>query len=223
MGYTYVGNGTNGIANSVYFQTASSNYLITGFVATTSSGQVPIAASDFDLGQVYVSDVEKHFARKVVKRMWIHVDSLQPSTSNNMMAIIGVSRGPGGTAFSLPNSLLATQVANTVANVSSMKASFPVDSWEHKTVEITQFIAGGSGPKQNEFEIQGSPANASIYPGAGSKPAIDADSLIPACIAVAGNCTTAALQNTKVHQITIEQEVDLLDYVGGMAQVVATD
>jgi hypothetical protein len=133
-----------------------------------------------------------------------------------MMVIIGVSRGPGGTASSRMAPLAtAALAANTVANVSSMKKSFPCDSWEHKTVEISDLIAGGSGPKQNEFEIQGAPNSASLWTAAGV-PAIDGDSLIPACVAVAGLNTTAALQNTQVHQITIEQEVDLLDYIGGM-------
>jgi hypothetical protein len=223
-GYTFVGNGTNGTANSVYFQTASSTWLVKG-QGSASSGQAPIAGSDLDLGATYVSDIEKHYARKVVKRMWIHVDSLQPSTSNNMMAVIGISRGPGGMAFSVPISLATAAIpSNTVNQVSSMKNAFPVDSWEHKSVEISEFIAGGSGAKQNEFEIQGAPgSNASIYVTSTVIPTIDGDSLIPACIAVAGNCTTTGLQNTKVHQITIEQEVDLLDYVGGMAAIVPSD
>jgi len=220
IGYTFVGNGTNGTANSVYFQTASSTYLIVA-QGNNSSGQVPIAASDLDLGATYASDIEKHFARKVVKRMWIHIDSLQPSTSNNMMCVLGVSRGPGGMAFSTPAALATASVAsNTVNQVSSMAKSIPVDSWEHKTLEITEFIAGGSGPKQNEFEIQGAPGTGggAIYTnGAGNVPDLDGDSLVPACFAIAGNNTTAALQNTKVHQISIEQEIDLLDYVGGMS------
>jgi len=99
-----------------------------------------------------------------------------------------------------------------------MKDAFPVDSWEHTSREITSFIAGGSGPKQNEFEIQGAPHSTNIY-SAAAYPTVDGDSLIPACLAVAGNCTTSGLQNTKVHQISIEQEIDLLDFIGGMAAV----
>jgi len=221
-GYTYVGNGTNGTNNSVYYQTASSTYLIQGFsTGSKISGQVPILAGDPDIGQAYVADVEKHYARKVIRRMFIHVDSLQPSTSNNMMAVIGVSRGAGGAAESLPQALATAAVgSNTVANVSSMRDAFTVDSWEHRTVEITQFIAGGSGPKQNEFEIGAGPGNGvSFYsPGANAYPNLDVEGTCPACIAVAGNSTTAGLEGTQVHQISITQEVDLLDYIGGMAQ-----
>jgi hypothetical protein len=226
IGFTFVGNGTNGTANSVYFQTASGTWLVKG-QGSQSSGQAPALLGDYDLGQTYVNDVEKHFARKVIKRAWIHVDSLQPSTSNNMMAVIGVSRGPGGAAYSIPIALATASVpANTVNQVSSMRDSFPVDSWEHASREITQFIAGGSGPKQNEFEIEAAPgalAGLQFYETTATPSTFDGDSLVPFCIAVAGNNTTATLQNTKVHQITIEQEVDLLDFVGGMNQYAAAD
>jgi hypothetical protein len=222
MGFTFVGNGTNGTANSVYLETASSTYLVKGLAANVS-GYAPVADSDTDLGQGFLRDVLKHFARKVIKRMWIHVDSLQPSTANNMMAAIGVSRGPTGTTQSTPLSLATASVtANTVANVLSMKGAFTVDSWESKCVEITEFIAGGAGAKQNEFEIgaTGPTSGTGIYStnGSGVASGVDGVGLIPACIAVAGNSTTSGLQNTQVHQISIEQEVDLLDFIGGMVQ-----
>jgi hypothetical protein len=161
-GYTYVGDGTNGTAASVYFLPASAGtpkWLVRGFVAGSSSGQVPIAGSDPDLGQAYIADVEKHFQRKIIRAMRLRLDSLQPSTSNNMMVVVAPSRGPGGTAASVPITYATAAVtANTVENVSSMKGSFPVDSWESKVCDITEFIAGGSGAKQNEFEISKGPS-----------------------------------------------------------------
>jgi len=217
LGYTYVGNGTSGTALGVYLQTASGTWLVKGFAAG-SSGQAPILNADLDLGQTYVKDIIKHFARLVVKRMWVHVDSLQPSTSNNMMAMIGISRGPGGAPASIPITVATASVTfNSVGNVASMRSAFPVDSFESKTLEITEFIAGGSGPKQNEFEIQDAIANASFYTTTATATVIDPDGLVPSCIAVAGNCTTAGLEGTNVHQISIEQEIDLLDYLGGMS------
>jgi hypothetical protein len=224
-GTTWVGNGTNGTANSVYFLTGSGTWIIQGFVAGAGgSGQIPIASSDTDIGQAYVRDIEKHFARKVIRRMWIHVDSLQPSTSNNMMAVFGISRGPGGMSRSIPiTAATAAITSNTVGNVASMRGAFVVDSWEHKTIDITEFIAGGSGPQQNEFEIVGTPSAASIYVTTATVTTIDGNGLVPACFSVAGNCTTAGLQGTSVHQITFEQEVDLLDFTGGMASNEALD
>lgn len=217
-GYTWVGNGTSGSAFSVYFQTASSTWLIKG-QGSGSSGQVPIAPSDPDVGQAYILDLEKHFTRKVIRRMWMHIDSLQPATTTNMMVVIGVSRGPGAAAFSIPITLATASVtANTVSNVASMAGSFVVDSWEHKTVDITRYIAGGSGAKQNEFDINAfNTGGVSIYASSGTAPLADLEGVVPACFAVAGNCISTAPEGTKVHQITIEQEVDLVDYIGGMA------
>jgi len=219
-GYTFVGNGTNGAANAVLFETADSAYLLHPF-GTNSSGMVPIIASDGSLGQAFVKDVIKHFARVVIKRLWLHVDSLQPSTANNMMCVVAPSRGGGGLPQATFDVLAtASEVGNTVANVSSMKGAFTVDSWESKCSEITDFIAGGSGARQNEFDVQtaiasGSNAGSVIVPG--SYTDADGDGLVPACFTVAGNNTTSGLQNTKVHQISVELEIDLLDYVGGMA------
>lgn len=222
-GYTWVGDGTSGTANSVYFLTASDTFIIQG-LTTNSSGLVPIAAGDTDIGQTFIADVEKHFARKVIKRMWIHVDSLQPSTANNMMTVFGFGRGGSGGAYSIPiTKATASIVANSTANLSSMTGSFCVDSWQNACVEITQFVAGGSGARQNEFSIQSAPGSTShskIYPSSGNPPTIDDDSF-PATFGVAGNSTTTALQNTKVHQISFEQEVDLLDYLGGMTAIAA--
>jgi hypothetical protein len=152
--------------------------------------------------------------------MWFHVDSLQPSTSNNMMAIVAPSRGGGGVTASSSYALATASVtANTVANVASMKGAFTVDSWESKCVEVTDFIAGGSGPQQNEFDLQNAnnAVNAIYTSGAGGASGQIGLGLYPCCIAVAGNSTTSGLEGTNVHQITVEAEVDLLDFVGGMA------
>jgi hypothetical protein len=217
-GYTFVGDGTNGIADSVYFQTVTGTYLMAGLTAGVS-GFVPVVSGDTQLGATYLSDIEKHFARKIIKRMWIHLDSLQPSTSNNMMCVVGIARGGSGTEAAQGNVLAtATTPANTVTNVLSMKGSFPVDSWESKSCEITDFIAGGSGARQNEFQVGSTTASGTIVV-AGSTSGFDGIGTVPSCFAIAGNSTTSGLRNTRVHQVVIEQELDLLDYVGGMAVV----
>lgn len=214
IGYTFIGNGTSGTNDVVYFQTKA-GLLCDPYAAGTASGQVPIAGADPNLGAAYIADLEKHFARKVIKRMWMHVDSLQPSTSNNMMCVIAPSRGGGATPLASFSPAATTPLAgNTVENVSSMRGAFPVDSWESKSAEISEFIAGGSGAAQKEFEIGITESSSTSVTGSG----VDGEGLIPACFAVAGNSTTTALRGTRVHQIVVEQEIDLLDYVGGMAQ-----
>jgi len=220
-GYSFVGNGTNGANNSVLFQNATLANILKGFVAGTSSGLVPILSADATVGQAYIADIEKHYARKRVNRMWLHVDSLQPSTTNNMMLVIAPRRGAPALGGGGDWTVLATAATtgNTVANVSSMKGVMTVDSWESKTLDITEFIAGGSGPKQNEFEIGSLTSNQNSIVAQ----SMDCDGVAPACFAIAGNSTTAGLVNTQVHQISIEQEVDYLDYLGGIAQLAALE
>lgn len=215
IGYTYVGNGTNGAANAVYFVDATQSHLLLGYVAGNNSGLCPILGSDANLGASYVSDIDKHYARKRVKRMWLHIDSLQPSTSNNMMCVVAPRRG-FGTTFTgdFSTTLASTVAANTVPNVTSMRDAITVDSFESKCLDLTSYIAGGSGSAQNEFEISQLGGFTAV---AGHT--CDLDGVAPAGFAVAGNSTTTALQGTYVHQISVEQEVDLLDFVGGLAQV----
>jgi len=215
-GYIFVGNGTNGAANSVIFQTASKTYLVSGKAVANavSTGLVPIAPSDADVGQSYLSDISKHFARKIIKKLFIHVMSLQPSTSNNMMCVIAPFKG-GSAAYNTYPIPLATaaETGNTVNNVSSMRGVVTVDSWETKSIDITGYIGGGSGARQNEFDI--SALNSALF--ANSPSGIEGLGSIPAMFAIAGNSTTTALQNTQTHQIIIEEVVDYVDYVGGMS------
>jgi hypothetical protein len=222
MGYTFVGNGTDGTNNSVYFQTASGTYLIAGtgsaISGTLPSGAVPIAPSDGDLGASYVTDIFKHFSRVRINRLQVHVDSLQPSTSNNMVAVVGPSRGPGLGQFSYAVALATGSIqSNSYGQVSSMQGAFAVDSWESKCVDLTRYIAGGSGPLQNEFEISTIGTAEKIYPTA-EPPQGPLLGLVPACLTIAGNSTTAGLAGTRVHQISISFEVDLLDFLGGIPQ-----
>jgi hypothetical protein len=217
-GFIFVGNGTNGATNAVLYQTPNSTFICRGRNGTVSGG-VPILSSDTNFGATYITDVEKHFARKIIKRMWLHIQSLNPSTAKSMMAVVGVSRGGGLAENSQFDPLATADGANSLTNVTSMKDSITVASWETKSIEITEFIAGGSGAKQNEFDINAYDSSAGTVLQSGAQIAVDLDGIACACFAVAGNCSDSTLQNTATHQITIEQEVDLIDYVGGMASI----
>jgi hypothetical protein len=220
LGTIYVGNGTFGTNNLVYLQSQSSNWLVTGNAATTppSSGFAPIASSDEDFGQSYIADIEKHFARKIIRRMWLHVESLQPSTANNMMAVIAVAKGAGPAEGGLPTAIATAAVtANSVRNVQSVRGSFPVSSWENKTIDITEYIGGGSGALQNEFDIGSGPGSSiKIWTTSGVATTLELSGVVPASICVAGNSTTASLAGTVVFNVIVEQEVDYVDFIGAM-------
>jgi len=215
LGYTFVGDGTRGAANAVLFLTNMGTYITGNGAGPAAQGAVPILSSDTQLGATYCSDIEKHYSRKVIKRMWVHVASLQPATSNNMMAVVAVSRGPG-LAQQGVQAVQATSVnAQGFTNVMSMNNAMTVDSFETKSMDVTQFIAGGSGAKQNEFELAQAGVATTVIQAGQTAIVDELEGLAPASLIVSGNSTTAGLQNTKVHAIIIEQEIDLLDFVGG--------
>jgi hypothetical protein len=221
LGQTYVGDGTNGTADSVYLVSNSQQWLAIGNSGggNGSSGWAPIASSGPDFGQVYVSDIERHFARKVIRKMWLHINSRNPSTANNMMAVIATSRGGSGAERGVPAAFASpTVAANTLDNLQSVRGSFTVNSWESRTVDITENIGGGSGAAQNEFDLQTGPGNADgIWITSLAPTTLELSGVIPTCIAVAGNSTTTGLRGAKIHQIVVEQEVDYVDFIGGMA------
>jgi len=219
IGYIYVGDGTNGAANEVLFLTSDSahvgDYHYTNDVAVV----VPILGSDTVLGKNYVSDISKHYSRKVIHRMWFHANALVPSTSSAMLAAIGFVRGPGSVAstYFAPYATAAA-TGNPLDYVTSMSGSDVVTSFEHKTWDITRFIAGGSGQLQNEFNISTQNQQATVVVDGsfiGAQIAGGAEGVVPACFAVAGNNTVASLQGVKLFELVVEQEVSLLDYVGG--------
>jgi hypothetical protein len=219
-GYTWVGDGTSGAVDNVFFETADGTNLM-GYTAASYRGAAPILGGDSRLGASYVLALEKQFARKRIHRMWVHVVSLQPSTANNMMCVIGPSRAQGlAELSSCAAKATATAVQQTFTNVISMDDAMTVDSFESKTLDITGYIAGGSGARQNEFEISNNVSVATVLTTNGS-PAQDLDGLVPACLTVSGNSTTAGLRGTRVHAIIVEQEVDLLDFLGGNTPVQA--
>lgn len=223
LGQTYVGDGTNGTADSVYLVSNSSQWLAIGSSGgpSGSSGWAPIASADADFGQSYIQDIERHFARKVIKRMVLHINSRNPATSNNMMAVIAVSRGASGAERGVPAVLAnPTVAANTLDNLQSVRDNVTVNSWESRSLDITNCIAGGSGARQNEYDLQTGPGNSTaIWTTGGTPTTLELSGVVPSSIAVAGNSTTAGLRGMKIHQIIVEQEVDYVDFIGGMANI----
>lgn len=225
LGFIYVGNGTNGTTNAVLFQTNTGTY-IAG--AETHSAVIPIVGGDSQLGKSYINDVQKHFGRKVIKKMWLHLDALVPSTGSAMMIAVAPIRGVGQCSKTIFYPLAtAGATANALDSVLSCKDAITCDSFEHKTLDITAYIAGGSGPLQNEFNVS-APYEGTTSPGTtiviSSNDEGDSNfslsDIVPACIVVGGNNTVAAYQGVQMYEVVIEQEVDLLDYVGGFSDPV---
>jgi len=206
-GYIYVGNGTLGATDSVYFIEPTGTYTVCG-------GPIAVVPSDPTVGASYVTDVDKHFSRKVVKRTFLRLEPLYPSTANSMSVIVGPLRGPAGSALSLFKS--DTTAANAYTNVLSLSGSVQAASWEDLIIDLTPYIAGGSGAKQNEFAVAIQGPIADSFGVAGFNPIN-----VPCCFAVSGHNSTSALRGTQTHAVIIEQVYDLVDFVGGFTTAVS--
>jgi len=192
-GYTYVGNNTLGTNDEVYFLDQSATY--------TNIKGIPIEAGSAYWGQSYVTDVEKHFARKVVHRVEIELCSLNPSTSNSMVVNIAPHRGGCITTDSM---LSDTTAANSQAAVMGAQGQLQVASWQSAVLNLTPYIAGGTGPRQNEFDLDSSGGT-------------DQSQLVPCGFYVSGSSSTSALRGTKVHAVIVRLRISLLDFLGGMS------
>jgi hypothetical protein len=207
-GYTYVGNGTIGATDEVLMQLTSGSSYVN---ASAGSGVVPVLGSDTVLGKSYVSDVEKHFARKRITSCKLHLVSLQPSTANSMVAYVAPFRGPGPSGDTIYGT--GTTAGPVLADVLSSAGAKSAPSWGNLTLDLTPYIPGGSGPKQNEFALNKDGDDASTNWGTGNT---DLTMVAPCSFVVSGSNSTSGLRGTRVHMIIIEQVVDLLDFTGGV-------
>jgi len=82
------------------------------------------------------------------------------------------------------------------------------------TLDLTPFIAGGSGANQNEFNVQAS--NVGLW---GTSADFELNS--PAGFAVGGSVATPSLYGTDLHMVVIEEVVDMLDFTGAVIMTVA--
>jgi len=210
-GYIYVGDGAIlGVQDTVYFRTATP---VSG-TGTVISGIVPVAASDASVGSSFCADVDKHFARKRVLHTSLHLHSLIPSTSNSMEVVIAPVRGsygalPAATASQGGGNAI-TLVGNAYNAVAAMAGAFSTASWGDIAKDITGFIAGGSGSKQNEFDLYNATANDNETVGQTSSTTVGVG------FAVSGVSGSAGLRGFNTHAVVLTESVDLLDYIGGM-------
>lgn len=200
----YVGNGTNGAANTVYFCGTDANSLF------TFNSPFPILPMDQggspSWGQAYCADVFKHYARYRVKRVTAQYLPNNVSTANELSIYLAPVRG--GCAGIAATSLSAAQPVQkySIAAVQALKGACGGAAWEKPAIDLTPYVAGGTGPKQNEF---------SVYDTIGSNSGTNNEA-VPCAFVAAGYCGTAALQATYVGNVRVTMLVDLLDFIGNI-------
>lgn len=219
-GTVFVGNGTNGVANSVYFRVATGLNLA-GDAAAGSAARcwMPAAPCDNNLGQTYMQDIMKHYTRLIIHKARVCLVSLHPSTANDCSVQLVVARGAGPAQQGKIQALAtAGAVAAATADVLPMpeRSRITCASYESKDLDVTSFIAGGSGAKQNEFEINADSGATAVHSATNTVTAMDLEGIVPFSFLIGGTNSTAGLQNTNVHDVVIEYDMELLDFIGGM-------
>jgi len=204
-GTVYVGNGTLGATNKVYYLLNDGAHTLTG------AAPVPIAPASADIGATYITAIEQLFRRKHYRELKVYFIALQSSTTNNLTLTVAPVRGPpdGPENVLLQLSTTTTAAQFTQSQLFSYNGVKTIDSFESTMLNLKPFIAGGSGADQCEFAIGANSAS-------NNELQVNTDLLgiIPASFVLAGVSTVAALQGTTTHAIVIEQCCDYLDFTG---------
>jgi len=208
-GTVYVGDGTLGAANGLYLRTPITNPAAdNGYTVTP---MVPVAPADQYLGASYMQFLERFYRRKRFNKLVAHFRPIRTSTSNDISLSVAPMRGPPGTNETIVGSM-STVAATSQIGVMSITGTKTVDGFIPTSLDLTPYIASGSGPKQNEFANSATSAggtwlNNASTSGLGS---------CPCAFYVAGSSTVTALQGADVMVVSIEAEMDWLDFVGGL-------
>jgi len=207
-GTVYVGNGTLGATNSVYMAVPSGAQI---FSAGTGGGfWIPFAPADSVVGSTYGATLMKLYRRMRLRNASVHLLTVQSSTTNNAVMSVAPCLGPPGAAeFAAVGT--GTSAAQSLQNLMSISGIETGDSFENVHLDLTPYIAGGAGPRQNEFAIANSIAAAGDPGGVAN-----ALGVVGAAFQIAGNSTVSALQGTVTHNIVCSMVVDLLDFVGAV-------
>jgi len=202
-GSIYVGNGTLGATDGVYMIRASDG-------ADTVIGAIPILPADANIGAAYMTDVIKHFGRIVFKEVRLRLLPIFPSTATNMTVNVAPLRGVSNSALSVFKT--DTTAATTALTVISIAGNEVAASYEEALLDLTPYIAGGDGSKQNEFNVSVVTNSTAAFGSSG----FVGTNLIPCAFVVGGNNATTTLRGTTTHYVVIDLRLDLVDFVGNL-------
>lgn len=219
-----------GLSGDVYFTTSPGSPPT--FLATATglpSNWNPILPADVQsissglgFGAGYLYDILQHFARVRFNRILVHYEPFASGSSTTSQCTIAMAplRGPAtsynATATNNPYALTATPTtlgSSAVGSVSANRDGVTFPSWQSMTLDLTPYIAGGSGPRQNEF-----PVFTINSTGAGSIiPAI----AVPCCWTACGAYAGTALDHSFIGQFWIETDMEFMDFIGYLPKFTA--
>jgi hypothetical protein len=179
-----------------------------------TSGLLPIAPADSMIGRSYVTDLMKHYTRRVITSIKVYITSELSNTGQSGLFAIAAVRG-GSDAVSCSSSTAASLATNSDTDIMTMKNPKPFRIYDNCYYDATWAIAGGSGARQNEFGINNADAGTTTVVGT----LTDGAGVIP-CSLFIGGAVSGAVATTGVnivtHRIIVEMKLHLLDYRGSV-------
>jgi hypothetical protein len=226
-GYVTVGNGTGGGSDgAVCFSPSTNNFTAGNSVAATTRFSLfytPVCPADISsltsgtgYGVPYLYDVFRHFARVRYDSMLLEVipRGLGSNTTTGVTVAVAPYRGGVDAGANTPfgvNGPYSYGVGGTGAsagtvNILGHKGAVQFPLWESMRMDLTPYIAGGSGARQNEFpmNVTGNTTIATVMPAI----------LVPVSFCLGGTCPLSSpLAGGLVATVIIRANVSLLDFM----------
>lgn len=195
-GYLYVGNGTLGVQDDIYFvPNTTSN-------TTVYVGALPFDGADAVFGASYVADVLKHYSKKIIRSGTLRIRPYGFGCSSTSGANIAVAPIRSDT-IGYSTSTDAKTSGTAFSAVVGMKGAMQAPSWAGIEIPMTPFIASAAGTKEFlNFRDSATPTDLQGM-------------AVPASWAVGGTNTSAGNRGNVVASVEGEWVCDLVDFVGG--------
>lgn len=209
VGRIMVGDGSFGVANVLYFVTKPnlSFYVMERNVSGNdlNLAAVPIVIGDDYLGSPAAGDIAKHYARVRYKKLRVYFHSVRTGTSNS----VTIYAAPLAGSSYIGEFQTSTSDNPGVEELLSPQGSISWPAWESASLDMTPFIRGGSGPLQNEFDL-----NRGTIGAIEGDPAYEVRGTFPCSFMVGGIANTAGFLGLVMAEVFVEAEVDFIDYIG---------
>ncbi len=179
--------------------------------AVLQNGLLPVVPSDGVIGRANIGEIIKHYSRRVYSKIVVHLTPEITATTTNGLFAIAAARGAGD-AVNCVSSTSATAGTFSDTDIMTMKNAVPFRVYDSVEYDATWAIAGGSGPKQNEFDTSNTTNTAQTI----VNNAIDGSGIVPCTLFMGGSANNAATSGTNVvtHRCIIQLTMHLLDYRG---------
>jgi len=182
--------------------------------AILTGGLLPVAPADTFIGRTNVTDVFKHYERKVVTSVKVYLTPEITATNLNGLFAIAAVRG-GSDTINCTQSASGTLTTFSDTDVMSLKNAMPFRIYDSVCYDATWAIAGGTGSKQNEFSILNTSTNSGTVVNSG----VDGLGIIPCVLYIGGSSLGSSGagvsgSNIVTHRCIIVVKVHLLDYRG---------